>query len=101
MRIVRWWSDLSTKSPSRSRRFRFWSFLVRMWLWFALWRFRRPEAVILNRFAAAFFVFIFGIGSFLPGRSGPRVGARRPRSLGLFRLDLVGRHDHRHLAALE
>jgi hypothetical protein len=32
-----------------------------MWLWFARPRFSRPVAVLVKRFMAARFVFIFGI----------------------------------------
>ena len=50
-----------TRSGRRRRRFRFGCFFVRMWLLNALYRFTLPEPVILNRFAAPLWVFIFGM----------------------------------------
>src|SRR5258706_14558911 len=47
--------------PWRRRRFLFDDFLVRIWLLNALMRFTFPEPVILKRFLAPLWDFIFGI----------------------------------------
>ena len=56
--------------PWRRRRFLFDDFLVRIWLLNALMRFTFPEPVILKRFLAPLWDFIFGIE--IPFMSIPR-----------------------------
>src|SRR5687768_4550266 len=60
-RLTRGKSAELTTSPFLSRFFRLRDFLVRMWLWLAWKRLSSPDPVFLKRFAAARFVFIFGI----------------------------------------
>ena len=54
-------STADTNVSSRRLRFLFCDFFVRMCLWNAFFRFSRPDAVILNRFLAPLFDFIFGM----------------------------------------
>lgn len=53
--------DGSTSVSWRRLRLRFRLLLVKMWLRLAFWRLIAPDPVILNRFFAPEFVFIFGI----------------------------------------
>jgi len=53
--------DGSTSVSWRRLRLRLRFLLVKMWLRFAFWRLIAPDPVILYRFFAPEFVFIFGI----------------------------------------
>jgi len=59
--MIRLASTLERTSVPRSCRRRFFDFRVARWLVPALRCFTFPVAVILNRFAAAFFVFCLGM----------------------------------------
>lgn len=58
---TRSWSDLLTRPALRRLRLRFGDLDSRMWLWNDFERLNSPVPVILNRFAAARRVFIFGM----------------------------------------
>jgi hypothetical protein len=60
-RFMRGSSAGSTSVDSRRLRFRLGLFLVKIWRWYALLRFKRPDPVTVNRFLAPLLLFIFGI----------------------------------------
>ena len=55
------WSEAATSNGLRKCRLRFVDFFVNIWFIYDWDRLNRPLAVVLNRFAAPRFVFIFGI----------------------------------------
>ena len=63
MRFMRGSSQAATSVFLRKLRFRFWDFIVRIWLAKAFSLLSRPEPVTLKRFFAPLFDFILGIAT--------------------------------------